>query len=334
MYTTHTEPANTKKADFFYSDSIPVTLQWIVTEWKTADPAGQRYSGTGREIFRINMLTGLHGMQEIAFNPYARRGEEDYGLLYIGIGDGGSVENKLPFLVHNRKDLWGTIIRIDPQGTNSRNGKYGIPASNPFVMNANSSGSEIYAYGFRNPHRLTWLRSGAMLASNIGHSNIESFNLVEGGNDYGWPIREGNFVHLEYGNMKYIYALPPDDTAAHMTYPVIAYDHDEGKAISTGYEYTGHNVPALSGKFFFADIVNGRLFFVQAGEIRQGQQALIKSWKVTLGDKVVTMEELCGNGRVDLRLGRDHEGELYLFTKPDGRIYKIVGAKEGKKAGS
>ena len=89
LYTTHAEPAGSAKADFDYPDSIPVVLQWILTEWKT-DPATFPFSGKGREVFRINMPSDVHGVQEITFNRFAKPGDEDYGLLYIGIGDGGS----------------------------------------------------------------------------------------------------------------------------------------------------------------------------------------------------------------------------------------------------
>src|SRR5688572_5518759 len=90
LYTTHAEPAATGKADFNFPDSIPVVLQWVLTEWKT-DPAVFPFSGKGREIFRIDMPWDVHGVQEISFNRRAKTGDPDYGLLYIGIGDGGSV---------------------------------------------------------------------------------------------------------------------------------------------------------------------------------------------------------------------------------------------------
>src|SRR5678809_1571682 len=90
--------------------------------------------------------------------------------LYIGIGDGSSVEFGFPFLAHSLDKIWGTIIRIDPRGNNSRNSQYGIPKSNPFVdsKDPNTLG-EIYAYGFRNPHRISWTKDGRILSSNIGH---------------------------------------------------------------------------------------------------------------------------------------------------------------------
>ena len=101
LYTTHVESPGSGKADFAYNDSIKVTLQWVLSEWKTETPNAFPFSGKSRELFRINMVGSFHGVQEITFNPLAKPGDEDYGLLYIGIGDGSSVEFGYPFLVHS-----------------------------------------------------------------------------------------------------------------------------------------------------------------------------------------------------------------------------------------
>ncbi len=63
------------------------------------------------ELIRVNVVSNIHGMQEITFNPYSKPGSEDYGLLYIGLGDGGSVENGYAFLAHSPEKIWGTILR-------------------------------------------------------------------------------------------------------------------------------------------------------------------------------------------------------------------------------
>jgi glucose/arabinose dehydrogenase/mono/diheme cytochrome c family protein len=329
LYTTHTESAGSGKADFAYADSIPVTLQWVLSEWKTDQSNAFPFAGKGRELFRVNMESPIHGVQEIIFNPLAKPGDEDYGLLYIGIGDGGSVEHGFPHLAHSTETIWGTILRIDPAGRNSMNKHYGIPAKNPFVQNANANTrTEIYALGFRNPHRITWSATGQMLATNIGHGNIESVNIIYPGHDYGWPIREGTFVLNPKGDMNKVFALPADDSIYHVTYPVVQYDHDEGKAICGGYEYTGSELPALKGMYLFGDIPAGRLFYVQMKDLSQGKNAPIKEWRVSLNNKVTTLADLCGTGRVDLRLARDAKGEMYLFTKPDGKVYKMVGVKK------
>jgi glucose/arabinose dehydrogenase/mono/diheme cytochrome c family protein len=324
LYTTHTEPAGTALADFRYNDSIKVMLQWVLTEWKTSSPNGFPFEGQGREMFRANMVHSFHGVQEITFNPLARKGDEDYGLLYIGIGDGSSVEFGYPFLAHSLDKIWGTIIRIDPRGNNSHNRKYGFPGSNPFANSKDMNVlGEIYAYGFRNPHRISWTKDGKILSSNIGHHNIESLNLVEAGNDYGWPIREGKFLMKHLVNMNRVYSLPPDDANYHVAYPVAQYDHGEGNAISGGYEYWGNTVPELKGKYVFGDIVNGRLFYVDMKDIKQGSIAQMHEWRVTLNGQVKTLRELCGAQKVDVRFGRDGAGEIYVLTKPDGLVYKL-----------
>ena len=326
LYTSHSENPNSAKADFEFPDSIKVATQWVLTEWKTNTPAANSFSGQQREILRVNMVGTSHGMQEITFNPLSKPGEDDYGLLYIGIGDGGSAERDLAYLCHSTEKIWGTILRIDPKGRDSKNGKYGIPKTNPFVKNSTErTATEIFAYGFRNPHRITWSQSGLMLVPNIGQHNIESLCIVEAGNDFGWPVREGSFVIDLAGNRHNIYPLPPDDKKNNFTYPVAMYDHDEGNAISGGFEYWG-SIPELQGKFVFGDIFHGRLFYIEMKDVQLGGHAPIKEWRVSLDGKIQTLKQLTGTDKVDERFGRDNKGELYLTTKPDGKIYKLVSA--------
>lgn len=327
LYTTHAEPAASGKADFNYQDSIPVVLQWVLTEWIT-DPAVFPFSGKSREIFRIDMPTGIHGVQEIAFNNRAKPGDEDYGLLYIGIGDGGSVIIGQSLISEIPQTVWGSIIRIDPLGRNSRNRQYGIPPRNPFSKNdPEKFVREIYAYGFRNPHRFNWTTSGQLLAVNIGELNIESVNMIMPGHFYGWPIREGNFQERFFNEAGKIYALPSNDSIYHVTYPVAQFDHDEGTAIAGGFEYSGTSVPQLKGKYIFGDIGSGRLFYVETMDLRVGKQATIKKWNISMNGVSTSLAELCKNRRVEMRFGMDKKGEIYILTKPDGKVYKLVKPK-------
>lgn len=325
LYTTHSEAPAKARADFSYADSIKVTLQWVLTEWKTQQPHAIPFEGEGRELFRIDMVTGIHGVQEINFNPLAKKSDDDYGLLYIGIGDGGGTENGFPFLVNARDAIWGTILRIDASGKNSKNGHYGIPSSNPFAKSSSvKTNPEIYAYGFRNPHRFTWSKQGVMLGCSIGHHAIESLYIIKPGRNYGWPIREGSFLINPAGNMHYVYPLPDDDSLFHITYPVAEYDHNEGSAISLGYEYTGNKVPNLNGKLFITDIPTGKLFYINMADIQEGKKAPIYKFKIAIDGKVTNIVDLVGSKRVDARFARDRYGELYLFNKPNGMIYKVV----------
>lgn len=327
LYSTHTEPPGSAKADFDYPDSIPVTLQWVLTEWKT-DPATFPFSGKSREIFRINMPGSIHGVQEIAFNRLSKRGDQDYGLLYIGIGDGGSTEIGFPLVSEVPQNIWGSIIRIDPFGNNSRNGQYGIPANNPFKKNGDAKiAEEVYAYGFRNPHRINWSKSGQLFSINIGEHNIEALNMIVSGHFYGWPIREGTFMERFFNDEGKVYPLPSNDSIYHITYPVAQFDHDEGTAISGGFEYCGTSIPQLAGKYVFGDIGTGKLFYVNMKELRLGKQATIKKWNISMNGLPTTFAKLCRNDRVDIRFGMDSNGELYVLTKADGKVYKLVKPK-------
>lgn len=329
LYTTHSEKTGSAKADFAYADSIKVSLQWVLSEWKIDNPASGVFSGKSREMMRVNVVSVIHGMQEITFNPKAKKGDDDYGLLYIGIGDGGAAENGYVFLTNKEEQIWGKILRIDPSGRNSKNAKYGIPANNHYAKSTNKKAlREIYASGFRNPHRIMWTSKGDMLTANIGHGNIESLYKIEAGRNYGWPIREGKFVIHTDGDMYKVYPLPANDKIFNVTYPVATFDHDEAKAITGGYEYTGNLIPALKSKYLFGDIPSGRLFYLDIADLKQGQTAKIKEWKLTLDGKIETLRNLCGNDRIDLHFGIDAQGEMYIMTKADGNVYQIVGAKE------
>lgn len=325
LYTTHTERAGSAPADFAFADSLKVALQWVLTEWKMTDPRAATFSGTGREMMRINMRTQTHGVQEIAFNPLAKPGSPDYGLLYIGVGDGGSAEAGAYFICNSNKTIWSSVLRIDPRGRNSKNGKYGIPTYNPFARDQDPGTlGEVFARGFRNPNRFIWAPDGKMLITDIGLSKVEELNIGVAGADYGWPAREGTFLLNYKGKMDRVYALPPDDAKFNFTYPVAQFDHDEGNAISGGFLYTGNDIPLLKGKYIFGDIVTGRIFFVEYDQLKLGQQAPVQELDLEVAGKKVTLRETTGSKKTDLRFGLGPRQQLYLFTKTDGIIYKVT----------
>ncbi|MHA4846033.1 PQQ-dependent sugar dehydrogenase [Flavitalea antarctica] len=321
LYTTHTEKPGAVKADFIYHDSIRVRLQWVVTEWKIREPLSDRFDGEPRELFRINMPGEIHGMQQIIFNPLATRDSADYGLLYIGIGDGGSAESGYSSLCNSNSKLWSSVIRIDPAGNNSANGKYGIPSINPFANNKMPGAApEIFARGFRNPNRISWSPDGKMLICDIGLNNIEELNIGIAGADYGWPAREGSFLLNYKGRMNVVYNLPPGKSK--YINPVVQYDHDEGNAFSAGFVYTG-SIPLLQNKYVFGDIVRGRVFYVENASLVPGKQATIKEFNLLFNNEPSNFLEVTKNAKADLRFGVGADKELYLFTKTDGKIWLV-----------
>jgi glucose/arabinose dehydrogenase/mono/diheme cytochrome c family protein len=322
MYTTHTEKKGSAPADFAYADSIPVALQWIVTEWKVKDLMAAVFEATPREMIRMNNPSAMHGMQQMIFDPTLKPGMPGYGLLYIDIGDGGSGELGYPWLCNGSTEPRGSILRIDPLGRNSRNGKYGIPASNPWAKTGDPTIlGEVYARGFRNPNKITWAPDGKVLLSEIGYTNVEELNILKPGLNYGWPTREGTFVSVLAGKKSAIYNLPAHNDPKY-TYPVAQYDHDEGNSISGGFVYTGDIAP-LKGKYIFGDIVKGRVFYVELAELKLGKQAVIKEFDLQFGDQPSTFVKMVKNAKADMRFGLGENNVFYIWAKTDGKIWEV-----------
>ena len=120
-----------------------------------------------------------------------------------------------------------------------------------------------------------------------------------------------------------IYPLPANDSIFHYTYPVAAFDHDEGNAIAGGFAYEGHLIPLFRGKYLFGDIPTGRLFYISLADLNHTKLAQVREWFVAQNGKRLTLRSLCGQNRVDLRFAQDEQGEMFIFTKPDGKIYRM-----------
>jgi glucose/arabinose dehydrogenase/mono/diheme cytochrome c family protein len=322
MYTTHTEKKGSAPADFAYADSIPVALQWIVTEWTVKDPTAAVFEATPREMLRMDMPAAMHGMQQMIFDPTLKPGTPGYGLLFIDIGDGGSGEYGYPWLCNGSTEPRGSILRIDPMGRNSRNGKYGIPPSNPWAKTGDPTIlGEVYARGFRNPNKITWTPDGKVLVSEIGYVNVEELNILKPGLNYGWPTREGTFVSVLAGKKSAIYNLPGHDDPK-FTYPVAQYDHDEGNSIAGGFVYTG-DIAALKGKYIFGDILKGRVFYVELADLKLGHQSVIKEFDLQFGDVKASYLDWVKSKKADIRFGLGENNAFYIWTKLDGKIWQI-----------
>lgn len=317
FYTSHTEPGGTKPSDFGYTDSLSVFMQWVLTEWKAEDPKARTFKGTDREILRIDNASQAHGMQELTFNPHSKKGNPDYGLLYIGYGDGGTAEKRFAGISnHQGAGIYSSILRIDPAGKDGKNGKYGIPKINPFAGVSGKAG-EIVSYGFRNPNRIFWDDKGQLFATDIGQHSIEEINRIEPGKFYGWPIREGKFMINPFGSFRTLYPLPSDDEKFGVTYPLIQLEHDETVAVIGGYIVSDG---PLKGKFVFGDVPSGRLFFA---DLNESSSPIVKTWGITFEGKEVSMQTLVNHDRVDLKFGLDAEKNVYIMSKTEGKIYRI-----------
>jgi glucose/arabinose dehydrogenase len=301
-----------------------------LTEWRLTDPAATTFAGTHREILRFVAPTTGHGAQEIAFAPITDRNDPDYGKLYLGLGDGGSINLKRHDMAGHPRTFLGAILRIDPAGTNGANGHYGIPADNPFAGSKDPTiRQEIWAYGFRNAHRLSWdyTHGRRMIAVDIGESNLEEVNLVERGGAYGWGVGhlEGIAQIDAKIDPKIVRAATPEELAPYVA-PFALYDHHDGASITGGYVYHGP-LAALRGKYVFGDMVNGRLFFLNLDAGLTDHT--IHELNVVRGGAVTSVKALARVDRAHLRIGYDERtGDLFVLTKGDGRIRRVTAAYE------
>ncbi|MGO4833766.1 PQQ-dependent sugar dehydrogenase, partial [Rhizobiaceae sp. 2RAB30] len=177
------------------------------------------------------------------------------GHLYIGTGDGGS-GNDPAGNAQNTSVLLGKILRIDVDRDGfpadaTRN--YAIPTDNPFA-GARPGADEIWAYGLRNPWRISFdSLTGDLYIGDVGQGAREEVNFQpaddHGGRNYGWDYREGTLPGPS----------PAPNPPITFTPPVFDYGRDVGHSITGGYAYRGP-APGLQGAYFFGDFVTGRLF--------------------------------------------------------------------------
>ncbi|TWT97553.1 Quinoprotein glucose dehydrogenase B precursor [Botrimarina colliarenosi] len=341
FYTIHEESAsgNPGTPDFQAvgnAGNLASGQHGVVIEWTANDPTAATFSGTHRELMRIAQPSGnLHNLGDIGFNPLAQPGDADYGMMYLAGGDAGyDSEGKGSKQARVTSSIFGKLLRIDPLGSNSANGQYGIPADNPYAGDGDSGTlDEIYAMGFRNLHRIGWdLETGLFIGTDIGQSHVEEVNLLRNGGDYGWDFTEGTFGR---GG-----ATLPRDTEG-VTFPAAQYDHADGSAIAGGFVYRGAMIPELVGKFVYGDIVNGRLFYSDVDEMiaAEGDSSITTTATVyelflTQDGAATTLNDLVldklgiptlPRNRHDLRFGQTSDGELYVITKQDGMIRQLVG---------
>jgi len=261
FYTYQSESNNgAPPADF--STLSNANHQTVISEWQTINPSSTNnfsVSSTRRVILRIDQPQGNHNGGMLNFGPD--------GFLYLSTGDGGGSDDQgdghgVDGNGRDNTNPLGAILRINPRGNNSNNGRYGIPGDNPFVTNAGLD--EIYAYGFRNPYRFSFDRlcfengqtCNTLMLGDVGQSEVEEINSVVSGGNYGWNWKEGSFffyraVNSFYGNSKYISRDSPPNVPEDLIDPIAEYKNSasDGRSAVGGYIYRGSAIPSLVGRY-------------------------------------------------------------------------------------
>jgi len=363
FYTVHAErgPGNPKSPDFIPPGFQPKDVSYhnIITEWHATNPSANVFQGTRRELLRVaHVVVNLtHPMGAVEFNTAAKPGDPDYGLLYTsgsdhGFSNGGGPNSNTASQTQRLDSTMTAILRFDPRSPKTTGGQkglgdYTIPMANKFAADKDPKTlGEIYAYGFRNAHRLSWDTDGTMYASDIGMNHIEEINIVRNGENYGWMRREGHWENGRWrgGVLDELFPLSAEVLSGKekdgFIYPVAMYDHDEGRAVTDGFAYHGR-IAALRDKFIFGDIQNGRLFAASLADLKKADDGIpqtvapIEEIQLFVRDaggnrKDVSFQQLvdqamgAGISRADLHISRTRDGELLITSRQDGMIRTLV----------
>lgn len=334
MYTYHSTTQNNGPVTFSIAGET-TTHYNVLTEWhaSNANPNVIDVS-TRRELYReAHPRNNEHNGGALDFGPD--------GYLYVTTGASPGLEIKSQGL----DNILGKVLRIDPLAPSatpssldaiSTNGKYRIPASNPFVSTP-SALTEIYAYGLRNPYRMSIDPvTGLIFAGDVGQSAREEVSVFGAGANLGWPYREGSVAG----------PVTPSPPVPTMVDPIADYTHADGRSVTGGFVYRGSSIPELYGKYIFGEFSfgsgpfgssPGRLFWLDPydgeGNLRDPSEVEIFEFQFSPSTLAIfdSFSPDAGDA-LDITLysfGVDNDGEIYVCGEEANRltIYKIVDAQ-------
>jgi glucose/arabinose dehydrogenase len=351
LYTYNSEmiPTNTSPT---YPVPTTATNNYmnVLNEWKiSATNANVVDPSSRRAIISFGKNAGNHNGGTCTFGSD--------GYMYLALGDGGNANDVGPSHIvpggnaQNLSTPLGKMLRFDPLNPSlnpsspdpiSPNGQYRVPTTNPFQ--GSGQAPEIYAYGLRNPYRFCFDPvTGDLIEADVGQNNIEEINRIILGGNYGWAVKEGEFLfnmtNGPAGPAGTIGAPPGNHSPgvpAGLIDPIsgpmgtLEYDHNNGISITGGFVYRGVAMPELYGKYIFGDLalvasparINGRLFYA---DLQTGQM------------NVFTLpqfgSEILPSGLTVHGFGQDADGELYALATntsangTGGVVYKLFSVR-------
>lgn len=340
FYTFHSVPTPVTPVPVDFVSAGMVTNHNLVTEWKVCDPSenpsctpGTIDVATRREIFRQahvdNTGQGIHDGGMLEFGPD--------GYLYGHIGTPPQGTAQL-LLAQDLASIHGKIFRIDPldpaltpTSTDpvSANGKYRIPADNPFTDEGQypTALDEVYARGGRNMYRFSIDPvSNVLIGGDVGNASREEVSAVPAGGNIGWPHREGTVAGPVAGG------TPP------FVEPLGDYTHQDGRAAVGGYVYRG-SIPLLQGKYIFGEFswgngayndASGRLLwmdpFDEMGNLKNPSEITIQELSRGEDSCADSFTSLCTLDMTLYSFGTDDDGELYAvgFSKATSPAKVVV----------
>ena len=336
FYTSHQVALSDDKPDYDskdYGARGDSDVRFVLAEWRVDPDAPDRIDPASyRQVIHLNFLTydhNPHGLGELAFNPYAKPGEPDYGKLYLAVGDSHNGDYSLETnLVRSQQtdNPFAKILRIDPLQDGEK--PYSIPEDNPFVIDGKPT--EAYAIGLRDAQTFSFAKDLAgqpvMIAFDIGALLIEEINIVRPGGNYGWDRYEGLLTFEAERELN-----------GQASTPVVQYGHafptrlgdpptGGGAAIIGGLVVSDPSDPFFQGQVIFADLPRGTLMHAHYHHMltveTQGKQSTPYIMSVRLGDKIGNFADVIDAGRGDTRFGTDESGTVYIVSKQTDTIFK------------
>jgi glucose/arabinose dehydrogenase len=278
---------NYRSNGYFYVNFTDRSGDTRIERFKVSSNADVADPQSSKLVLGIDQPYSNHNGGLVMFGPD--------GMLYIGMGDGGSGGDP-----HrngqSRQTLLGKMLRIDVSSD-----PYRIPPDNPY---ANGSGGkrEIWAIGMRNPWRFSFDRANGLLyIADVGQNEFEEVNVApanRAGLNYGWNIMEAN---------KCFRATTCDRTGLEI--PAVTFNHSGGAcSVTGGHVYRGRKIPAIAGHYFYSDYCAG---WLRSFRYQNGKPVDAREWKMDDIGHVVSF-------------GEDSAGELYILSE-SGKVYRIAG---------
>ena len=338
-------PEYSSNGRFFVYYSAPPRIEGYnntshISEFQVSTDPNVADADSEQILLQIDSPQFNHNAGTLLFGP-------DDGYLYISIGDGGGANDVGLGHVEDwydvneggngqdvEQNLLGNILRIDVDSGDP----YGIPADNPFV--GRDGLDEIYAYGLRNPYRMSFDMGGShiLLASDAGQELWEEVSVITKGGNYGWNVKEGTHCFSTEDPHHSLHECPDTvgpghpDEGAPLIDPVIEYanHHQEGgigAVVVGGYVYRGDEISQFRGRYIFGDWSSH--FAEPDGTVLLAQMRKKGLWQI---HEVLFQSRPDGRlGEYVLAFGQDPAGEVYILTSEEtgptgttGKIYRIV----------
>jgi glucose/arabinose dehydrogenase len=281
-----------------------------------------------------NLVTsgGEQGLLGLAFHPNYQRNRR----FYVQYTDNGGDTRVVEYRSNGTRALPGTRRQLffasDPYGNhNAGQLAFGPDGGLYFSMGDGGAGGDpenraqnssslfgkliridvdrpsqrrIVALGLRNPFRFSFDRAnGDLYIGDVGQGDWEEIDYLPrarlgGLTNFGWDVYEGRatFERKELG-------------AGRLVQPIVVLPNPPHASVIGGFVYRGRALPSLRGRYFYSDFYANRIYSLR---VRGGRATSVRTEPFSVSSLAA--------------FGEDTQGELYVVSLTEGRVFKLVGS--------